>query len=119
MGLGIVLVFWAVVGILIASVGSLTLAGATTLLTRRVPARRRRAILAAGIFPFVCLGWGACVFVFQGVVNEALLDRDIGIGDTWHAPLPNGFQIMMIDVTDQGLVYNPKTQPGSSVGEQE
>jgi len=25
----------------------------------------------------------------------------------------------MIDVTDQGWVYNPKTQPGSGVGEQE
>jgi hypothetical protein len=26
---------------------------------------------------------------------------------------------MMIDVTDQGWVYNPKTQPGSGIGEQE
>ncbi len=26
---------------------------------------------------------------------------------------------MMIDVTDQGWVYDPKTQPGSGVGEQE
>jgi hypothetical protein len=120
MGLGIVLVFWAVVvGAVLASVGALILAGATTLLTRRVRAGRRMAILGAAIFPFVCLGWGACVFVFSAVVNEVLLDRDLGIGDTWHAPLPNGFQIMMIDVTDQGWVYNPKTQSGSGVGEQE
>src|SRR6266516_884685 len=121
MGLGIVLVFWAVVGIVVASVGALTLAGATTLLTRRVSAGRRRAILAAAIFPFVCLGWGACVFVFQAGINEVLLGRDLGIGDTWHAPLPNGYQIMMIDVTDQGWIYNPKTQPSSGVvvGDQE
>jgi hypothetical protein len=59
------------------------------------------------------------MFVFQAVVNEGLLHRDLGLGDTWHAPLPNGYQIMMIDVTDQGWVYNPKTQPGSSVGERE
>jgi hypothetical protein len=65
------------------------------------------------------LGWGAGVFVFSAVVNEGLLHRDLGLGDTWHAPLPNGYQIMMIDVTDQGWVYNPKTQPGSSVGEQD
>ena len=57
------------------------------------------------------------MFVFQAVVNEGLLHRDLGLGDTWHAPLPNGYQIMMIDVTDQGWVYNPKTQPGSAVGE--
>jgi hypothetical protein len=59
------------------------------------------------------------VFVFQAVVNETLLHRDLGLGDTWHAPLPNGYQIMMIDVTDQGWVYNPMTQPGSGVGERE
>jgi len=119
MGLGIVLVFWALAGMVIASIGSLTLAVTTAFLTRRVPAQRHRAILAAAIFPFVCLGWEACLFVFQGVVNEGLLNRDPGIGDTWHAPLPNGFQILMIDVTDQGLVYNPKTQPGPTIGEQE
>jgi len=119
MGLGIVLVFWAMAGVVLASIGAVMLAGATTLLTRRAPARRYSVVLAAAIFPFVCLVWGGCVFVFQAVVNEVLLDRDLGIGDTWHAPLPNGFQIMMIDVTDQGWVYNPKTQPGSGVGEQE
>lgn len=113
MGLVFVLFFWAVISIILACVGALALAGATTLLTRRVPAGRRRAIWAAAVFPFVCLGWGACVFVFQAVVNEVLLDRDLGIGDTWHAPLPNGYQIMMIDVTDQGWVYNPKTQSSS------
>ena len=35
-------------------------------------------------------------------------------------PLPNGYEILMIDVTDQGMVYNPKTQGTSGgVGEQE
>ncbi len=101
----------AVVGTVFATVGAMLFAGTTTLLTRRVPVGRRRAIFAAAIFPFICLGWGACVFVFQAVVNELLLDRDLGIGDTWHTRVPNGYQIMMIDVTDQGWVYNPKTQP--------
>ncbi|MBV9183210.1 MAG: hypothetical protein JO356_18055, partial [Acidobacteria bacterium] len=119
MGLGIVLLFWAVLGVVVASIGALTLAGTVTLLTRQVRATRRRVILSAALFPFVCLGWGACVFVFQAVVNELLLDRDLGIGDTWHAPLRNRYQIMMIDVTDQGWVYNPKTQPASGVREQQ
>jgi len=119
MGLGIVLLFWAVVGVVVAGVGAATLGSAARLLTRDVTNGRRKVIAAASLFPFICLGWGGAVFVFQAVVNEGLLDRDLGIGDTWHAPLPNGFQIMMIDVTDQGWVYNPKTQPGSDVHDQE
>ena len=119
MGVGFVLLLWAVVGIVVAAVGAATLGLATALLTRGVTNGRRKVIIAASLFPIVCLGWGGLMFVFQAVVNEGLLHRDLGLGDTWHAPLPNGYQIMMIDVTDQGWVYNPKTQPGSGVGEQE
>jgi hypothetical protein len=119
MGLGFVLLFWAIVGTVIAGIGAVTLGSATALLTRRVTNDRRKVITAASLFPFICLGWGGAVFVFQAVVNEALLHRDLGLGDTWHAPLPNGYQIMMIDVTDQGWVYNPITQPGAGVGERE
>jgi hypothetical protein len=119
MGLGIVLVFWAVAGIVVAAVGAAIFGCAAALLTRDVRNGRRRVIIAVSLFPFVCLGWGGAMFVFQAVVNEGLLHRDLGMGDTWHAPLPNGYQIMMIDVTDQGWVYNPKTQPDSGVGERE
>lgn len=48
------------------------------------------------------------------------LHRDPGFGDAWHCPLPNGYEILMIDVTYYGCVYNPKTQAVSGgVGEQE
>jgi hypothetical protein len=119
MGLGFVLVIWAIIGVVAASIGALVYGSMTARLTRRVPLGRRLTILAAASLPFVCLGWTACVFVFQAVVNETVLHRDLGLGDTWHAPLPNGYQVMMIDVTDNGWVYNPRTQPESSVGERE
>ena len=119
MGVGFVLLLWVVVGTVVAAVGAATLGLATALLTRGVANGRRKVIIAASLFPIVCLGWGGLMFVFQAVVNEGLLHRDLGLGDTWHAPLPNGYQIMMIDVTDQGWVYNPKTQPDSGVGERE
>jgi hypothetical protein len=119
MGIGIVLLFWAILGIVVASIAAATLGCAAAMLTRGVTNGRRKVIIAGSLFPLVCLGWGGAIFVFQAVVNEGLLHRDLGLGDTWHAPLPNGYQIMMIDVTDQGWVYNPKTQPGSSVGEQQ
>lgn len=119
MGFGFVLLFWAIVGVGIAALGAAVFGCITAILTRGIATGRRRAVVAAGLFPFVCLGWGGAVFVFQAVVNEALLHRDLGIGDTWHAPLPNGYQILMIDVTDHGWVYKPKTQKFSAVMERE
>lgn len=108
-----------VIGLVVAGVGSALYGCAATFFTRGVTKGRRRVVVAAFLLPVLCLGWGAAVFVVQAVVNEGLLHRDLGIGDTWHAPLPNGYQILMIDVTDQGFVYNPKTQPGAGVGEAE
>lgn len=58
--------------------------------------------------------------MFQAVVNEGFLHRDPGAGDTWHCPLSNGYQLLMLDITDQGIVYNPRTQPNEDgVADQE
>ena len=65
--------------------------------------------------PFACLGWVGGVFIFYAVVNEMAFHRDPGIGDGWTCPLPNGYAIEMIDVTDRGFVYNPRTQTISGV----
>jgi hypothetical protein len=119
MGIGFVLMLWAIAGTVLAGMGALIFGGATAFLTRGARTGRRKAILAASAFPFICLAWGGIVFGFQALVNELILDRDAGLGDTWHWPLPNGYSLLMIDVTDQGWVYNPKTQPGDSVTEQE
>lgn len=119
MGIGFVLVVWAVVGTVLAGVGALVLGGITSFLTKGAEEGRRRAIFAARVFPFACLGWAALMFIFQAFVNGALLHRDPGLGDSWDCPLPNGYAITMIDVTDDGWVYNPKTQSGGGVGEQE
>jgi hypothetical protein len=52
------------------------------------------------------------------IINAEVFHRDPGLGDSWETPLPNGFALMMIDTTDQGTVYNPKTQGSEgSVGE--
>jgi hypothetical protein len=120
MGIGIVLLFWAVVCGTLAGIGMLVLGGSTAYLTRGVAKGRRRAIMAAGLFPFACLGWGALIFLVQWVVNESVFQRDPGLGDTWTCPLPNGYALLMIDVTDEGWIYNPKTQgTNGGVGEQE
>jgi len=119
MGIGFVLLIWAVAGTILAGIGALLFGGLTSVLTRKVTRGRRRVIIAAGLLPFACLIWAGALFVFQALVNEGVLHRDPGLGDTWHCPLPNGYALMMIDVTDQGWVYNPKTQPGDGVVEQD
>jgi hypothetical protein len=114
-----VLIAWAVVGTILAGVAAVVLGGATALLTKRVPRWRRTAILLAAVLPFFCLAWGGGVFMFQAIVNEILFHRDPGLGDTWETPLPNGYAVLMIDDTDHGWVYNPKTQVPGGVSEQE
>src|ERR1700738_2467092 len=121
MGIGIVLIFGAVAGGLMAAIGMVVLRATATFLPRRVTKDHRGVILAASLFPFVCLAWGSAVFVFQAIVNETVFHRDPGIGDSWRCPLPNGYAVLMIDVTDSGLVYNTKTQPlsGDVVGQED
>jgi hypothetical protein len=53
-------------------------------------------------------GW----FISYWIVSESVFHRDPMLGDTWETPMPNGYALMMIDTTDQGTVYNPKTQGG-------
>jgi len=118
MGIGIVLLVWAVVGTILACVGALVMGAAATFLTRKATQDRSLTLLSAVAFPFACLGWAALLFVFQACVNGAM-HRDPGLGDSWNCPLPNGYAITMIDVTDQGWVYNPKTQIDGGVAEQE
>jgi hypothetical protein len=110
MGVGFVLIFWAIAGIVFASLIGAILAASTARFTRNAKVGRRLTILAAGFLPFGCLAWAGALFIFQAFVNEGLLHRDLGIGDGWHCPVTNGYEIAMIDVTDQGWVYNRATQ---------
>jgi hypothetical protein len=118
MGIGIVLLLWAVVGSVLACVGALIMGATATFLTRHSTRDRTLTLLAAIAFPFVCVAWAAALFVFQALVNGTM-HRDPGLGDSWNCPLPNGYAITMIDTTDYGWVYNPKTQSGGGLSDQE
>jgi hypothetical protein len=114
MGLGFVLLAWTVIGTIMAGMGLAVFGGSTAYLTRGVAKGRRKAIIISGLFPFACLAWAAIVFIFQAVINDRFFHCDPGIGDGWYCPLPNGYTITMIDVTDQGFVSKPRT-PGTEV----
>jgi hypothetical protein len=119
MGLGFVLLIWAVIGIIVATVAAAAFAGFTAFVTRGVHKGRNIAIVAAALLPFGCLAWGGFVFAVQALVNDGVLHRDVGLGDASYCPLPNGYRILMIDVSDIGWVYNPTTQPSGGVTERE
>lgn len=116
MGTGIVLLIWIVAGTFLAAIGGLVLRGCTQSLTRGAKRGRAKAASAAALFPFGLFFWAGFVFLLQAFVSQTLLQRDPGIGDTWHCPLPNGYSLLMVNVNDHGWVYNPKTQPGDGVG---
>lgn len=119
MGIGFVLLIWIVVGTLLAAIGAAVLGGTAAYLTRGAQHGRKRLILVVSLFPIMCVVWAGANFIFQAIVNETVLHRDPGLGDTWNCPLPNGYALLMIDTTDQGWVYNPKTQSDDSVSDQE
>ena len=69
------------------------------------------------LFPFSCVAYAGVWFAAYAIINAEVFHRDPGLGDSWMTPLPDGYALLMIDTTDQGTVYNPRTQPVSgSVG---
>ena len=113
MGIGVVLIFYAIALSGLACVTAAILGGLTYFLTKGAGLRRKKALVASIVFPFLCVGYAAAWFAAYAVINYEIFHRDPGLGDSWETPLPNGYALMMIDVTDQGTVYNPKTQGGS------
>jgi hypothetical protein len=111
MGIAVVLIIYAVALSIAACIGSVVLTGITSFLTRHSGPRRKFAIIASALFPFICVVYAGGWFIGYAVINSTIFHRDPGLGDSRETPLPNGYALMMIDVTDVGIVYNPKTQP--------
>ncbi len=114
MGIMFVLLFWGVIFGILGAAASLTLGFATRRLVRRVRSGSRRVTLFAFALPWICLVIGSLGFLTYAAINSTIFHRDIGIGDTWETPIPNGDQLTFIDVEDNGTLTNPKTQPSSS-----
>lgn len=115
----VVLMFYAVALTAAATIGAAVLGTAAFFLTKTSP-NKKRAIVASVLFPYACVAFAGAWFVGYAVINETAFHRDPMLGDSWQTPLPNGYALMMIDTTDQGTVYNPRTQGGyGSLGSSE
>jgi hypothetical protein len=111
----VVLMFYAVALSVAAVLGGTVLGLASYALTKHAGPKRKRITFASAMFPFVCVVFAGGWFVAYAVINYEAFHRDPGLGDSWETPLPNGYALMMIDTTDQGTVYNPKTQASDGV----
>ena len=117
MGILFVLILYAIVLSLVAAIGAAVFGTAAHFATRSAESGHKRAVLIAALFPFLCVAFAGVWFVVYDVINDSVFHHDPGLGDSWYTPLPNGYGLMMIDTTDQGVVFNPKTQGGwGSVG---
>jgi hypothetical protein len=111
MGIGFVLIVYAVGGVAAAVIGALVLRGLAARFVSRQSRSRRLLIRTVTALPFACLFWAGGVFVASAAVNVTVLHRDVGIGDGFDCPLPNGYALSFIDRTDVGTLYWPKRRP--------
>jgi hypothetical protein len=69
MGIGIVLLFWGVVGSIAATVGSVVLSRVASHFVPEATPERRKLTCVVAWFPFACLAWGGLFYIGYGVVN--------------------------------------------------
>ncbi|MBQ9555466.1 MAG: hypothetical protein IJV05_04505 [Muribaculaceae bacterium] len=66
--------------------------------------KRKRKILLAFLSPGLAIGiWTVCSVVTM-LTTSTLCNVDIGLGDTWISPLPNGYEIYSIDLPGNGNI---------------
>lgn len=121
MGILFVLAFWGVVSLALAAGWILGTRSLIALLTRGAnteaqKSARDRVTRNATLLPIACIVWGGFVFIAQGFINITYLKRDIGIGDSFYCPLPNGYSILMIDVGDEGTLHRGADASESNLG---
>jgi len=104
MGIGIVLLMGAVAGLFVAAIASAYLQHKMEALSRGTGTRRAELLRTAAVLPFGCLVWAGLVFVVQAVVNTTWFGRDVGIGDWFQCPLPNGYSLQFVDTTEIGML---------------
>jgi hypothetical protein len=104
-GLGFVLVFWALLGGIGAVVCALALGAWSWWNHRRAPGCIRILHpLAAAALPFLLLAYAGAAFTGYAVWCAAIRDVDPGIGDGWQVPLGHDLFFCMIDVPDEGFL---------------
>ena len=78
--------------------------------------RRNRKLLLTFLTPIVGIASYVGSSVIAMVIISKLLNIDIGFGDSWKAPLPNGYQLVSIDMSENGSIYIDDNYPEKGIG---
>ena len=105
MGIGFVLLFWALILGVVAVPVSIALGLWSWWNERRAHGRGWifKALIAA-VLPFILLGYAGAAFGVYAIWCEAVRDVDAGTGDVWRVPVANDHYFCMIDVPDDGYL---------------
>ena len=109
MGIGLVLIFWAFVGFLLAMVAGLISLGIFAILIPRKTPRRGYGLLFSALLPFVLLFYFGIAFVGYAMLSYSR-GYDPGIGDSWQVPLGGGYSLVMIDTPEQASISMPNAE---------
>ena len=66
--------------------------------------KRKRKLTLAFLSPGLSIAILIGCSIITMVVTSVVCDVDLGIGDTWTAPLPNGYEITSIDMPGNGSI---------------
>ena len=66
--------------------------------------KRKRKLTLAFLSPGLAIAILIGCSIITMVVTSVVCDVDLGIGDTWTAPLPNGYKITSIDMPGNGSI---------------
>ena len=99
----IFLVIWLVIFAVIAAIlGVIGVAVVYPFLSKKA---RKRKMLLTFLTPIVGIASYVGSSVIAMIIISELLNVDIGFGDSWKAPLPNGYQLISVDMPDNGSIY--------------
>jgi amino acid transporter len=103
MGLGFVILIHLIVLFILAAMIS-GICGIIVFIKNRKKEQRKRKTFLAIICPFIFLYTFYFCLLIGGVIISETKKVDIGIGDTWYAPINDTCRIVMIDLPNMGYI---------------
>ncbi len=109
----IFLAIWLVVFAAIAVI--LGLIGVAVVFPFLSKSRRKRKLLLTFLTPIVGIASYVGCSIIAMIIASELLNIDLGFGDFWKAPLPNDYQLVSVDMPENGSIYKDADCGGEGV----
>ncbi|MDR1682900.1 MAG: hypothetical protein LBS25_05890 [Candidatus Symbiothrix sp.] len=107
MGFGFVIILHCIAIFIVASVFAVIGLVITLCISKN---KRKRKIFLSITIPYLFL-YSLYFFTITGSISVAILKNvDIGIGDTWYAPINKNYKIVMIDEPEKGTIIHNENE---------